>query len=88
MFQGTPPMPPAPYSLVPKIVQISDLKKRRFLCQNGPPLGAHWEAKIRKICQKGLPIAALGSLPQNVSKYVAFLTFQTLENQAPAWAGA
>ena len=88
MFQGTPPMPPAPGSLVPKIVQISDLKKRRFLCQNGSPLGAHWGAKISKICQKCLPRAPLGPLPKNVSKYVAFLTLQTLENQAPAWAGA
>ena len=77
-------MPPAPYSLVPKIVQISDLKKRRLFCQNGPTLGPHWGAKISKICQKGLPRTALGPLPKNVSKYVAFLTLQTLENQAPA----
>ena len=89
---GGPPLAQTPskmdYSLVPKIVQISDLKKRRLFLQNGPPLGAHWGAKIRKICQKCLPRAPLGSLPKNVSKYVAFLTLQTLENQAPAWAGA
>ena len=51
-------------------------------------MGPHWGAKISKICQKCLPKAPLGPLPKNVSKYVAFLTFQTLENQAPAWAGA
>ena len=34
------------------------------------------------------PRASLGPLPKNVSKYVAFWTFQNLENQAPAWAGA
>ena len=74
--------------LNPKIVQISDLKKRRLFLQNGAPLGAHWGAKISKICQKCRPRASLGPLPKNVSKYVAFLTLQAFENQAPALAGA
>ena len=76
--------PQNPSSLVPKIVQISDLKKRRIFFQNGSPLEARWGAKISKICQKCFPKASLGPLPKNVSKYVAFLTLQTLENQAPA----
>ena len=46
------------------------------------------EPQISNIGQKCLPRAPLGPLPKNVSKYVAFLTLQTLENQAPAWAGA
>ena len=43
---------------------------------------------INNIDQKCLPRARLGPLPKTASKYVAFLTLQTLENQAPAWAGA
>ena len=69
-------------------MQISDLKKRRLFLQNGLPLGGHWGAQICNIGLKCLPRAPLGPIPKNVSKYVAFLTLQTLENQAPAPAGA
>ena len=72
----------------PKIVQISDLKKRALCLQNGLPLGPQWAPKFSKIGQKCLPRAAFGPLPKIVSKIVAFLTLQTLENQAPACTGA
>ena len=59
-----------------------------FFAKNGFPLRPHRAAQISKICQKCFPRASLGPLPKTVSKYVAFLTSQTLENQAPARAGA
>ena len=89
---GGPPLAPAPpkmdYSGIPEIVQISDLNKRALWLQNGPPSGSHWRPQISNFAQKCLPKALSGPLPKTVSKYVAFLTLQTLENQAPAWAGA
>ena len=75
------------YFLLPKSVQISSLKKRALYLPNGPPLGTHWGPKISNIGQKCIPRAPLGPLPKSVSKCVACLTLQTLENQAPARAG-
>ena len=82
------PLPKMEWSGTPESVQISDLKKRAIFLPNGSPMGSHWGPQISNFGQKCLPKAPSGPLPKTVSKYVAFLTLQTLENQAPARAGA